>query len=198
VTGGYLRIAGGGVRLLPAPPFAVRARGDHLELVGEVDGDERRADVRAGAAVDAALGTVASGPTGPWRVEVGGVYTADWPVDLAIVSAPEPDQPPFFLFSDLAGGLVYVQGPMPVAELPARDGMIGAGQREVGRGDEPAPWIELAYQHRGVGWRQRHFAVPFASGVGCVVTTQAPAGGADAVHRAAATVVRTLAPYSGD
>ncbi len=173
-------------------------KGGGIELTGLVDDEERTVVVQPGQPLDSAFGQVAEGPDNPvFHVEVGGVYQVPWPSrELALISAPEPDEPPFYMFSDFAGGLVYVQGPMDNDELPEPDHMIGEGQTEVAR-DETAghTWIELAYDHDDLAWRQRHIIVPFSTKHTMVVTTQAVADDADKIHTAAHALAQSIVPY---
>jgi hypothetical protein len=191
----FVRITGHGVDLLPAPPYVVRIDGDRLELTGLVGDREEHTMVAAGGDLDPDLGELTEGAFGPWRVEVGGVYSIDWDGELVLVSAPEPDRPPFCMFSDLAGSLVYVQGPMPVARVPAREAMRAEDQQVVDRGEEPGPWIDLAYDHEGVAWRQRHLRRDFGAEHAVVVTTQARAEAAERIHAAADRLAVAVAPY---
>jgi hypothetical protein len=191
----FVRVAGHGVDLLPAPPYVVRLDGERLELTGLVADEERHAIVEAGGALDPELGELTGGAQGGWRVEVGGVYSIDWDGELVLVSAPDPDQPPFCMFSDMAGSLVYVQGPMPADQIPPREAMRAEDQREVDRGEQPGQWVELAYDHEGVAWRQRHLRLAFGGDHAVVVTTQAHAESAGRIHAAADRLAATIAPF---
>lgn len=191
----FVRITGHGLDLLPAPPYMVRADGERLELTGLIDDHEHQQVIAAGDHLDPALGELTAGPRGEWRVEVGGVYSIDWYGDLALVSAPDPDRPPFCMFSDLGGSLAYVQGPMPADQVPERQRMRADDQREVSRGEDPGPWIELAYEHEGTSWRQRHIRLEFGLDHAVVVTTQARAGVADRIHEAASRLAISIVPY---
>ncbi len=196
----FLRIAGYGLRVLPAVPFAIRTHGSSLELAVP---DEEKGEyaVRVDSATERtahAFGDVFDGPADDvWRLEVGGVYVAQCPTELVLRSWPEPDQPPFFMLGDDAGSVVYVQGPFAAGRAPSLGSMCGAGQRERGRGDHGAlRWIDLSYEHRGAEWCQRHVVTPLAAGTAVVVTCQATAEHAPRIMASARDFAATVAPYA--
>ncbi len=195
----YVRVAGHGLRLVPTAPYAIAAAGNRVEVVAEIDGVEQRISVSSSTPRGAhPYGDVLDGPDlDEWRVEVGGVYTVTWPVALQLRSWPEPDEPPFFAFGDDAGSVVYAQGPFPLDRVPALDEMIYEGQREVFRDDAgDTPLIDLAYDHKGEAWRQRHIVALLPPGRGMVITVQARRAVADALGRIGLDVARSIAPYA--
>ena len=203
----YVRLSGHGVCVTPRPPFAlhrvdVEGDGEALEVMVEIGGVESASRVEPAAVTAArseAFGAVEPGAVaGAWRVEVGGVYAVPWPAGVSVVSAPEPLEPPFFLFRIAAGALVYVQGPFAPGGAPSESALAGAGQTTVARGQRgPARWVELAYEHDGEPWRQRHYLRPFGGGASIAVSTQAREALAPRVHEIADQVVAAIAPYAG-
>lgn len=194
----FVRIAGHGIRLLPRVPFAIRALDAALEVV--IPDEAGDFTERVGGTTERKqhrYGDVFDGPTNaPWQLEVGGVYAADWPSELALVSWPEPNEPPFFMLSDDAGALVYVQGPYAAGSAPEIATMRGAGQREVGRGSEGVvQWIDLSYEHRGAAWRQRHVVAPVGTRLVAVVTAQMPAPSAPSICALAVGFAASIVPY---
>jgi hypothetical protein len=197
----YVQVSGYGVSVRPQPPFALyRSVGEALEVGVEIDGIEHRARVAAepvyGSRREPFGELLASPFAGSWRLEVGGVYMTPWPEGVAIVSAPEPAEPPFCLFRIAPGALVYVQGPFGPGAAPGEGELAGTGQREVGRGRRgDARWVELAYEHAGERWRQRHYLRPLAGGATIAISTQAKEALTARVHAVADELADRLAPY---
>jgi hypothetical protein len=197
----YVQLSGYGASLRPRAPYAIhRVAGEALEVSVEIDGFEQSARVDPApvrAPQREPFGELVPSPrAGPWQIEVGGVYVAPWPQGAAVVSAPDPSEPPFFLLRVARGALVYVQGPFPLDAAPSEAQLAGKGQREVARGARgEARWIELAYEHGGERWRQRHYLRPLTAGTRITISTQAQVDLAERVHAVADEVVDQLAPY---
>jgi len=194
----FVRVAGLGLRIVPKAPFVMALVGDAadtIELTGLVNDEEQHVRVRAGDTLAPEFGALSVGPSHPGlRLEVGGVYELPWPTGgLALISAPDPGEPPFYMFSDLDGGLVYVQGPMPNEHVPSLDAMLGTGQRELQRGETAGhAWVEMAYEHDGDEWRQLHVLAAFSTSHKVVVTTQAFADRATTIHAAAHEIASSI------
>lgn len=180
---------------MPQAPFSINARDDALEVACIVGDLEKQMTIDATTLrAEHEVGDVFDGPEEPrWELEVGGVYAVTWPTELTLRSWPEPEEPPFFMFEDEVGSLMYVQGPFSAREIPDRDGMVGEGQREVGRGEDgELRWLDLGYDHHDEPWRQRHVLVPLTDSEVLVVSGQSRAEVVEAMEGAALGVARSI------
>ncbi len=207
----YARLSGFGWILVPRAPFRVeRLPGRPRSLLARHDSpagprqatislEEARPVVELGSDT-AALNEVLDLLEGPvrdhWRIETT-VFTARWPESFALTSAPSPG-PPFDLHGP-DGALVFVQGPIGPARLPALTAMAGPGQKVKRHGSSPGwGWVELEYTHEGIRWRQTHRVLEDGHGYALVVTAQTPERWAELTDAAAEVVAGSLRPYDGE
>jgi hypothetical protein len=117
-------------------------------------------------------------------------------VDL--VSSPDTPTPPGFDLVGPAQSLFSIQGPFATSQLPRLEQMAASGQVITQIGDlAGAAWVELAYEHNGRSWLQRHHLIPFRPGWVLLLTLQVPALTGIGSITATEELVRTLRPGPG-
>ncbi len=128
-----------------------------------------------------------------WRIETA-VYSVGWPAGGFAVEPPADVGGSLFDLHGPDGTLIWLQGPFDRRDLPAVDELAAPGQQLTGvhSGDDLEA-VELAYEHDGEDWNQRHYLIPFASQV-LVVTAQAPARHVDLFRLASAEVASSVRP----
>lgn len=191
------RVSGFGWTVLPYAPFQCECPGS-AQIVVMHDSRQARIDVASGKPIlELAPGTEAvhevadllRGPEGDhWRIETS-VFTIRWPTGFALWSSA---QAPGF---DLLGPdqtMIYLQGPILAARLPALADMHAPEQAAVAIGEN---WIELGYEHEGRAWRQRHIVAALDE-YRLVVTGQGPEEHFDAVSSAVQEVAESVLRYS--
>jgi hypothetical protein len=126
-----------------------------------------------------------------WQIE-SSIFRCDWPSAYTIASNNFPSDPAPF---DLLGPnreMIYIQHPKNV---PAVTEMCAPNQTviHIERSSE-SEWIELAYDHEGTPWRQRHEVIAFPDRR-IVITMQAPHKFAEQAALVAQEVALSLKPY---
>ncbi|MFI0349498.1 hypothetical protein [Actinomadura sp. 9N407] len=128
-----------------------------------------------------------------WRIETG-PFTVRWPERFEISSQPAGDSTPFYLHG-AKGALIYPQGPLHPAEVPAD--FTAPGQTVVHKeSGSSVETIELTYRHDGAEWFQSHHLVPLGRRV-LIITAQCPAADAATTLRAVETVARSVTVRNG-
>ncbi|MEW4528297.1 hypothetical protein [Maioricimonas sp. JC845] len=202
----YTRVCGFGLTVVPRAPYRIRhapeppdaidveydsPEGERFaRLIPDNGGYRSRISPQTSSLYDV-LGIEAGPNLDRWRIETS-VFTCCWPAGYTICSNSFPQDPSPF---DLLGPhreMIYVQRPrnLPdVAELSAPGQTVVRIERT-----GTSEWIDLAYEHDGQKWRQRHEVVTL-DGERTAVTTQAPDEFADEAVSAARAVAESLAPY---
>lgn len=185
------RISGFGWTVLPYAPFQCEQVAERVLLVqheskrARVSFESGRPEVEDGASIHDVADLIRGPNHDHWRIETT-VFTIRWPTGFALWSSA---QAPGF---DLLGPhdtMIYLQGPVLAARVPEPEEMIGAGQTVLGHDRD---WVELAYDHDGVAWRQKH-RVAELEDYRVLVTAQGPAerfGPADAAAQEMALSLR--------
>jgi hypothetical protein len=199
----YARISGHGLTIIPRVPFRYERLADGLRLAHESPQGlrsvllDRRGNVTLEGAT-AALEEVADVVDGPaladWRIE-SSTFTASWPEGFALYSRSK--SPGYELVGD-GGTLVFPQGPLE-GPLPPDERFAAPGQRIVATGvfADSIRAIELAYEHEGQEWTQRHYFVPFGRRT-IIVTAQAVARLGNALAPIAERFALSIEPFEGD
>lgn len=208
----FARITGYGLSVAPVWPYRVeRVPDDPAALAVMTRADELRRSVvlRGGRDTPVAdLGDrvvdlaevvdVLRGSDEPeWRVETAR-YSVVWPAGFAVespVDTPSSIDDTLFDLHGPDGVLIWVRGPYPRSLLPNVDALAAPGQTLTGvYSDGGMEAAELAYEHDGGSWSQRHYLVPFEGELVLVVSAQAPLRHGDLYRRASADVVTSVRP----
>lgn len=200
------RVTGFGLAVVPVWPYRVELVPDDPAalLVIRTDGETRRSVVLRGGREKpvadlgddvVSMDEVAEVMRGPdaneWRVETS-VYSVVLPAGFAL-EPPADDGPSMFDLHGPGGALIWVQGPFDRASLPDVEALAAPGQTLAGvASQDGVEAVELAYDHDGEPWNQRHYVVPFAGSRVLVVTAQAPASHVDLFRRASAEVAASV------
>ena len=152
------RVSGFGWTILPYAPFACERLGEDVIVVSHETRRARIAFASGTPVIELGEGTesihqVADIVRGPgwnhWRIETT-VFTLRWPAGFALWSS---GQAPGFDLLGPAQTMIYLQGPVLASRLPPLADMHAADQSVIAQGET---WVELAYEHEGAEWRQRH------------------------------------------
>ncbi len=167
----YARVAGFCLAVMPRAPFRAR-HADEPATAIDVEHDSPNGRLFARIIPDKvgyqsrldrvteSLSDVLDIEAGPdidhWRIETS-IFTCCWPQGYLLCSNNFPDDPGPFDLVGVNSELIYIQKPKV---LPDVEEMCAPNQTvlEVYR-DADSEWIELAYDHEGVPWRQRHEVV---------------------------------------
>ncbi len=208
----FARLSGFGWALVPFFPFLFErvpnrprsVRAWHYAATGTrqatVSLNDKHPSVELGdetTRLEGVLDLVEAPALDDWRIETT-VFSIRWPEFFAMQSSPEATAPGFDLHGP-DGTLLYIQGPLSPARLPALTSMAGPGQTVRRHGHSPRwAWVELDYTHNGVPWQQTHRVVSLGSEQICVVTVQSPERLAGQVDIAAEEVASSLCPYRSE
>ncbi|MBN8616071.1 MAG: hypothetical protein J0L92_36100, partial [Deltaproteobacteria bacterium] len=188
-------IAGQGLVVVPRAPFEI-GRLDSGDLVvvhhdGAVSpklrlstaGDAIRLGLGPGTArwedVVHALDEEPSLRDAPFVLDLDGATTIEWPIHTTAWSA-DASWPVELTFDDEASDeMLYVQGALDAARVPALSLLVAPGQTLVGTdtlagAHGPIERVELAYERDGAAWRQWRARVPRSDARVALVTAQAP------------------------
>jgi len=156
-------------------------------------GETAVADLGEGVESLAQLAEVTRGPDSrEWRIETP-VYSIGWPEGFA-VEPPADTGGSLFDLHGADGMLIWLQGPFDRRDLPPVNELAAPGQQLTGvHSGTDLEAVELAYEHDGEDWNQRHYLIPFAEQV-LVVTAQAPARYVDLFRLASAEVAARVRP----
>lgn len=201
----FARITGFGLIVVPVWPYRVElvasdpgallvTRTNPVRQSVVVRGGRENPVADLGEGVEA-LDDVAQVMRGPeereWRIETS-LYSVSWPAGFALEPPADDGQSVF----DLHGpdqSLIWVQGPFDRADLPDIEALAAPGQTLAGVASQGGvEAVELAYDHDGVAWNQRHYLVPFAGAQVLAVTAQAPASQVDLFRQASAEVAASV------
>lgn len=118
-------------------------------------------------------GSLLEGPPGDeWTVETT-VFRCAWPQGLTLAST-EPGAPSPFEFYGPEASVIFMQGPYAREQLPELEQMVAPGQNVLGIGSTGgAQYVDVAYEHDGVQWRQRHVVLALSKTHAMVLTAQA-------------------------
>lgn len=204
----FARITGFGLSVAPVWPCRVeRVADDPAALAVTAGAGEavRAVVVRGGREVPVAdLGEgvasidevveVRRGPDTPeWRIETL-EYSISWPAGFALESSVDDNESTFDLHGP-GGVLIWLRGPFERVHLPAVDALAAPGQTLTGVYSEGGmEAAELAYEHGGATWNQRHYLVQLADSQVVVVSAQAPVEHGELYRRASAEVATSLQP----
>lgn len=177
-------VSGYGLRVLPMTPCRVSRGPGPRELDVTLPGRSGRlvADGTGGwlGKIDADLMRVDAGPVdGDWQLETGRFRCA-FPAGFELCSVEVHSPSPFDLVGP-GGILIFVQSPLP---LPSPAQLAEPGRKLT---DSGRTWVELAYEHEGAAWWQRHEIVD-----AMVFTAQAPVAAKDAAASALRDLVKSL------
>jgi len=135
-------------------------------------------------------------PDGPaetsWKIETPG-FTCAWPDHMKITILPHRLNRWEFELAR-GEGVVFLRGPLVGAsETPAPHNLIAPGQRIVASDmSSDETWLELAYEHEGKPWRQKHrYSVPAPMTV-VLVTAQAPEGDHEPLFAAVDEIAKSV------
>lgn len=202
----YARVAGFHLTVIPRAPFRIWKAPDpptaidveHLAPTGRLfarvipDNGGYKSKISQNTPSLYDVVDIEAGPEIPqWRIETS-VFTCDWPSDYQLFSNNFPKDPaPFDLVGPHAE-MIYIQHPRTIPDVSA----MGAPHQTVIHIERniESEWIDLAYDHEGIPWRQRHEVVSFLDGQ-IVVTMQAPLQFAEQATAVAHAVARSLRPY---
>ncbi len=134
------------------------------------------------------------------------IHAADhslrWPAafTLRVHGEPHGRSAPYELA--LTGALeqtLILQGAWTPAELPVPEALAGPDQTEIGRGQlagnhATVRWIDLAYDHDGVPWQQRHYYVPMGHDMTFLLTARSSSDSVVAMFDGANMVATSLSP----
>lgn len=181
----FASLVGYGVRLVPRAPFRLRRVSNPQ---GSVEVDWTREDgkvvrSRVIPSGDSCYQEPADGSadlvpfpesTGAWRIATS-AFSITWPSGLVLQSTSTPDTPPGFDLVAQGDVLLWPQGVFPRATVGDVTRLVGPGQRMIRSGQRGGiSFVELAYEHDGRIWYQRHDLVPFTADNALVLTVQAP------------------------
>ena len=123
-----------------------------------------------------------------WRIETSKFF-CDWPLGYAVVSNNFPSDPSPFDFVGRNREMIFIQTPR---KMPDVESMCAAHQTVVRiERSSLSDWIELAYEHDAMPWRQRHEVLSFPDQQ-VAVTMQAPLEFAPSAISAAQEIARSL------
>lgn len=130
-------------------------------------------------------------------------YTIRWPAMFTLRGdgVLAPGSHPFELgWFGWIESMMWLQGPLTGAEIPTPESLAAPGITVSARGDEVGTvknvtWVEYAYQHNDVLWRQRTYWIPFQGDTVYLLRAQSRASDMAKVFPAA-TLVATSFPAS--
>ncbi len=204
----FARIVGFGLTVVPVWPYRIElvpSDPGALQVIHFDEGKRRTVVVRGGRDKPVAdlgegvdqLDEVAQVLRGPdareWRIETP-MYSVSWP-ELFAVEPPADDGGSIFDLHGPEGALIWLRGPFDRADLPAVEDLAAPGQTLTGAASQDGvEAVELAYEHEGAAWNQRHYLVLFSGTRILAVTAQAPESQVDLFRRASAEVAASVRP----
>jgi hypothetical protein len=203
-----LRVCGYGLSLAPVPgtvfrwmhnknPFGIiasvqtaqaGATPQRVQVI--LDGASQQVVLGEGVAKAEEVVQIAEGASlENWTIETP-IFHATWPNGFDF-RFPLASKTRFDLLGS-DNSLIFVQGPVPNAEV--LESMPTPEQRLVERGKTSAghEWIEVSYQVQGSRWRQRHYSRNISPKMCFVVTAQSPLSGADKTFQASTALTDSL------
>lgn len=201
----YLRLMGFQLTVVPRAPFRIQRSDEPLNgldvehdsplgplfarLIPRDGGYASKLDEHTKSLFDVL--DVTAGPNlEDWQLETS-VFACAWPDEYAICSNNFPNDPAPFDLIGPNGEMIYVQTPAHIPDLEAMRTPDQAIQQLQRTSD--SEWIELAYQHDGQPWCQRHEVITVL-GRRLAVTTQAPSQYFELAVRSSQEVVRSFSP----
>jgi hypothetical protein len=132
-----------------------------------------------------------------WTIETT-LYSVRWPADFTFYSSGAR-QPPVFELHGPENTLLWIQGPLSIDKLPEPHNLVAPGQTLQREGElSGTRWVELAYTHEGVAWRQRHYLAVSWPDAFVLLTAQYREPQAELAELAAEEMVATLVPATGE
>ena len=129
-------------------------------------------------------------------------YTIRWPAMFTLRAAGglDPASWPFELgWNGSSESMMWLQGPRSGAEIPTPESLVAPGMIVSAHGDELGTvknvmWVEYAYQHNDVLWRQRTYWIPFRADSIYLLRAQSPVSEMAKVFPAATLVATSFRP----
>ena len=201
----FAHLAGFGLAVIPRAPYRVQRIDKTLDVIDveyqspngklfarltpDNGGYKSQLDQHTGSLFDVL--NIEVGPdVKSWRIETT-IFSCCWPIGFALCSNNFPNDPgPFDLVGD-NNELIYIQHPK---RMPDVEQLRVAHQTVISvKRTAESESIELAYDHDGLPWHQRHEIVTLL-GRRIAITMQSPSKFAERAVNAARQIAHSLAP----